>query len=110
MLKPTPAIDAHSWSVEFHSFIWKLYTPPSRGVTLKGEHVDWAATFPGIASKMRPAAQAVARLTIFVLTIIHLLLSAARAFADSPAGLRHQRKASAVRSFPSGIHTVEIVS
>src|ERR1700739_2367453 len=109
MLNPFPLIDTHSWSCEFHSSIWKLYTPPSRAVTFVGEHVDWAAAFPGVARKTTPATSTAAMLKNCFAIIIHHSRVRRRPGPTRTRVFGTRRMPRAVRSFLSGTNAVEIV-
>jgi len=64
IVKPRPLILTHSFKLEFHSFIWKLYKPLSRASTkvvlTVEEHSDCAAEVDVIPREVRKIAQAIA--------------------------------------------------
>ena len=60
IVKPVPLMVAHSSADEFHSFVWKLYTPLSSGVTSDREHVDWATAIRELPMHIAIAANPIA--------------------------------------------------
>ena len=63
MVKPRLPMETHSFRVEFHSFISKVYRPPSRAencVPALDKHSDWAAAGADVLRKAKLNPNAIA--------------------------------------------------
>jgi hypothetical protein len=88
IVKPTPLMFAHSFSFEFVSFIWKLYSPLSSGVTLRGEQVDCAAAIRELPVHIAIAANPIAAHFNFFIGFISFDSPAESSSAHADSGSR----------------------